>query len=181
MKKITGIFIFFFPLIVYAQVVIKAGAAVGNRWNETVTGQALGKGFRLSVEKPVLPQFSVGLGISYLSFHPNKSVVVRFNSYSLQCVYWFNTKNWQPYLGAGVGYTRYADKTTINPGTGTAITQARNKNYGVIDPFLGLQYSAGKNKKAGIFFQLNADFVPILNIQPIGFVSVATGISYRLH
>ena len=175
----TGLFVLF-PLITFSQVVVKAGAAAGNRWNETLNAQTLGKGFRVAAEEFIVPRVSFGLGISYFSFNPNKSVNVRFNSYSLQCVYYFNTQRWQPYLGTGIGYTRYADKTTIYLGTGNSDTQTRKKNYGVIAPFLGLQYTMDKKQQTAVFLQLNTDFVPVTGIQPIGFLSIAAGISCRL-
>ena len=180
MKKTIVSLIVFIPVMALAQVIVKAGVAAGNRWNETLNGQTLGKGLRVGAEKIILPHFSVGLGISYLSFNPNKSVMVRFNAYSLQCTYYFSTSKWQPYLGTGIGYTRYADKTSIDLGAGNTSKQARNKNYGVIAPFLGIQHWPGKKQKLGVFFQVNADFVPVLNIPAIGFLSTAAGISYRL-
>ena len=180
MKRTIIIAFIFFPVLCFSQTLLKAGAALGNRWNETLNSQTLGKGFRISGEKLITQQFSIGLGVSYFSFNPNKLVNVRFNSYSLQCTYYFNTKKLQPYLGAGVGYTRYNDKTTIDLGAGNTITQTRDKNYGVISPYLGLQYAIDKKKKAGFFLQVNADFVPVVNIQPIGFISIAAGFSYRL-
>jgi len=159
---------------------LKAGGTSGNRWNETLNSQTPGKGFRLSGEKFVVQHFAIGAGISYLSFNPNKQINVRFNSYSLQCTYYFNTKKIQPYFGAGVGYTLYKDKTTIDLGSGITDTQSRDKNYGVISPYLGLQYGINKISRAGFFVQVNTDFVPIANIQPIGFISVTAGISYHL-
>jgi len=180
MKKIIVAVFIIFPSVTFSQVLLKAGGALGNRWNETLNSQTLGKGFRLSGEKFIVQQFSIGIGISYLSFNPNKLINVRFNSYSLQCTYYFNTKKLQPYLGGGVGYTRYKDKATIDLGNGNADTQTRDKNYGVISPHLGLQYNIDKKSRAVFFIQLNTDFVPIANIQPIGFISVTAGISYLL-
>lgn len=180
MKKILVAVFIILPTITFSQVLLKVGGALGNRWNETLNSQTLGKGFRLSGEKFIVQQFSVGAGISYLSFNPNKQTNVRFNSYSLQCTYYFNTKKLQPYLGAGVGYTRYKDKTTIDLGNGITDKQTRDKNYAVISPYLGLQYGIDKKSNIGFFIQVNADFVPIATIQPIGFISIAAGISYRL-
>ncbi len=180
MKKIIVIVFIIFPSVTFSQVLLKAGAAFGNRWNETLNSQTPGKGFRLSAEKFLVPQFSLGIGISYLSFNPNKAIIVRFNSYSLQSTYYFNTKKLQPYLGAGVGYTLYKDKTTIDLGNGITDTQTRDKNYAVISPFLGLQYGIDKESRTGFFVQVNTDFIPIANIQPIGFMSVTAGISYHM-
>ena len=179
MKRIFVIVFIFFPVAVFSQVLLKAGAALGNRWNEALNSQALGKGFRAAAEKFIIPQFTFGLGVSYLSFNPNKLVNVRFNSYSLLSTYYLNKKKLQPYIGSGIGYTRYSDKTTIALGAGVTSTQNRNKSYGVISPFLGLQYPAGNKKRAGFFFQANADFVPVAKIQPIGFMSIAAGLIYH--
>jgi hypothetical protein len=181
MKRIITGWIVLFPLITYSQWTIKAGAAAGNRWNETLNAQTVGRGFRIAAEQFVLPRISIGLGVSYFSFNPNKSVNVRFNSYSLQCIYYLTAKRWQPYLGTGIGYTRYADKTTIDLGAGNSDKQTRKKNYGVIAPFLGLQYSMDKKQHTAVFLQINTDFVPVAGIPPIGFLSMAAGISYRLH
>ena len=180
MKKTIGIIFIFFPVMGFSQTIVKAGITAGNRWNETLNSQTLGKGIRLSVEKFILRQFSIGAGISYFSFNPNKSVNVRFNSYSLQATYYFNTKRCQPYIGAGVGYTKYTDKTSIDLGGGFSDTQKRNKNYGVISPYLGLKYNLDKAGKAGFFLQLNTDFIPVAGIQPIGFISLAAGLVYQL-
>ena len=180
MKKIIVTVFIILPAVTFSQVLLKAGGALGNRWNETLNSQTLGKGFRLSGEKFIVQQFSVGIGISYLSFNPNKLINVRFNSYSMECTYYFNAKKLQPYLGAGVGYTRYKDKTTIDLGNRITDTQTRDKNYGVVSPFLGLQYGIDKKSRTGFFVQVNADFVPIANIQPIGFISMSAGISYHL-
>ena len=180
MKKIILTVFIILPVVAFSQVLLKAGGAFGNRFNETLNSQTLGKGFRLSGEKFVVQHFSIGAGISYLSFNPNKLINVRFNSYSLQCTYYFNTKKLHPYLGAGVGYTSYKDKTTIDLGNGITDIQTRDKNYGVISPYLGLQYGIDKKSRAGFFMQVNTDFVPIANIQPIGFISFTAGISYHL-
>lgn len=179
-KKGIGVILVFFPAIVFSQVILKAGVAVGNRWNETLNSQTLGKGFRLTAEKFVARQFSTGLGISYFSFNPNKSVKVRFNFYNLQAAYYFNTKRWQPYLGAGIGYTKYIDKTSIELAPGIFNTQKREKNYSVISPYLGLKYNLNKAGKAGGFLQLNTDFVPSAATQPIGFISFEAGFVYKL-
>ena len=176
---IIAVFVFC-PVMVFSQVLFKAGGALGNRWNETLHSQTLGKGFRASAEKFSNKQFAIGAGVSYFSFNPNKSVNVRFNSYSLQCTYYFNNKKLQPYLGAGVGYTKYFDKTTIDLGGGITDVQTRNKNYGIIAPYLGLQYAIDKAKKAGLFIQINTDFVPVVNTSPIGFISLAAGFCYHL-
>ena len=180
MKKIIITIFIILPAITFSQVLLKAGGALGNRWNETLNSQTLGKGFRLSGEKFVIQHFSIGAGISYFSFNPNKQINVRFNSYSLQCTYYFNSKKLQPYIGAGVGYTRYKDKTTIDLGNGITDTQTRDKNYGIISPYLGLHYGIDKKNRIGFFMQVNTDFIPIANIQPIGFISLGGGISYRL-
>ncbi len=180
MKRVIAGWIVLFPLITFSQWTLKAGAAAGNRWNETLNAQTVGKGFRIAAEQFVLPRVSIGLGVSYFSFNPNKSVNVRFNSYSMQCTYYFNTQRWQPYLGAGIGYTRYTDKTTIDLGAGNSDMQARIKNYGVIAPFLGLQYSMDKKLHTAVFLQANTDFVPVAGITPIGFLSIAAGFSCRL-
>lgn len=180
MKKIIVAVFIIFPALTFSQVLFKAGVALGNRWNETLNSQTLGKGFRLSGEKFIIQQFSIGAGISYLSFNPNQLINVQFNSYTLQCTYYFNTKKLQPYLGTGVGYTRYKDNTTIDLGNGIKDTQTRDKNYGVISPYLGLQYGINKKSRVGFFIQVNADFIPIANIQPIGFMSLTAGISYHL-
>jgi len=180
MKKIIVAIFIIFPVVAFSQVLLKAGGAFGNRWNETLNSQTLGKGFRLSGEKYIVQQFAIGIGISYLSFDPNKLINVGFNAYSLQCTYYFNTKKLQPYLGGGVGYTRYKDKTTIDLGNGNAATQKRDKNYGVISPYLGLQYKINKQNSVGFFVQVNTDFVPVANIPPIGFLAATAGISYYL-
>ena len=180
MRRIIFVVFLLFPVLGFSQVLFKAGAALGNRWDERLNSQTLGKGFRVSGEKFIIQQFAVGLGVSYFSFSPTKSVNVRFNSYSLLFTYFFNTKKWQPYLGTGAGYTKYVDKTTINLSTGINSTQTRNKNYGVISPLLGLQYNMGKRSKIGFFMQANADFIPVVTTQPIGFVSIAGGLTYRL-
>jgi opacity protein-like surface antigen len=180
MKRLLAGTIVCFPLIVFSQWTIKAGAAAGNRWSETLNTQTAGKGFRVAAEQFSLPRVSIGLGISYFSFNPNKSVNVRFNSYSMQCVYYFTANRWQPYLGAGIGYTRYTDRTTIVTGTGNMEVQSRKKNYGLIAPFLGLQYSLHKKQHTAVFLQLNTDLVPVAGIPPIGFLSLAAGISCQL-
>jgi opacity protein-like surface antigen len=180
MKRISIAIFVFLPVIVFSQTILKLGGAVSNRWNETLNSQTLGKGIRISVEKFIIPQFAIGLGGSYFSFNPNKSINIRFNSVSLQFAYYVNTKKLQPYFGAGVGYTKYFDKTTIDLGSGINSTQIRNKNYGVISPYLGMQCAIGKAKKAGCFIQLNTDFVPVVNTDPIGFISLAAGLSYQL-
>jgi hypothetical protein len=179
-KCITGMLIFF-PFISFSQTLVKAGAGVANRWNEKLNTQSLGKGFRVMAEQYIVPRLSVGMAVSYFTFNPNRLVNVRFNSYSLQWVYYFNTKRWQPYLGTGVGYTHYTDNTTLELGAGNRPTQKRKKNYGVIAPFLGIQYEVSKKQKTAIFLQCNTDFVPVARTQPIGFLSVAAGISCRLH
>ncbi|MEO5996201.1 MAG: hypothetical protein ABIN89_05715 [Chitinophagaceae bacterium] len=181
MKKVICVIFIFLPVMVFSQVMIKGGAAVGNRWNETLNSQTIGTGFRLSGEKFVVKQLSLGAGISYLSFRPNKHVNVRYNSYSLMTTYYFSARKLQPYLGIGIGYTRYTDKTTIELGPGIDDTQKREKNYGIISPYLGLKYGLDKAGKVGVFLQVNTDFVPVVNIDPIGFASIAGGLSYLFH
>ena len=180
MKRIILFAALSLPLCLFSQTTLKGGVAFGNRWNETLNSQTVGKGFRVSGEKNILPKLSFGIAVSYLSFNPNTSVNIRYNSYSLLLTYYFTTKKLQPLLGIGIGYTNYNDKTTLNLGGGISSKQSRNKNYGNISPFLGLQYIAGKKKKVSIFIQANADFIPVANIDPIGFVSVTTGIAYKL-
>ncbi len=180
MKKIIVTVFIILPIVTFSQVLLKAGGSFGNRWNETLTSQTLGKGFILSAENFIVQQFSVGINISYLSFNPNKLINVRFNTYNLHGTYYFTTKRLQPYLGGGVGYTRYNDQTTIDLGNGNKATQKRDKNYGVISPYMGLHYAIDKKGRTIFFVQVNADFVPVANTQPIGFLSAATGIGYRL-
>ncbi|MCY7421328.1 MAG: hypothetical protein LH478_06240 [Chitinophagaceae bacterium] len=180
MKKIIVAVLIIFPTVAFSQVLVKAGGALGNRWTETLNSQTLGKGLRLSGEKFLVQHFSIGAGISYFSFNPNKLINVSFNSYSLQCTYYFNTKKLHPYLGAGVGYTWYKDETTIDLGNSNTDMQTRDKDYGVISPYVGLQYGIYKKRQTGFFIQVNTDFVPIANIQPIGFISIAAGVSYHL-
>ncbi len=181
MKKVLGVILIFLPGIVFSQGVIKAGAAAGNRWNETLNSQTIGTGLRLSGEKFVREQLSLGACISYLSFRPNKQVNVRYNSYSLLTTYYFSDGKLQPYLGIGIGYTSYTDKTTIELGPGISDSQKREKNYGNISPYLGLKYGLDKAGKVDVFLQVNTDFVPVVDIDPIGFASIAGGLSYQLH
>ena len=181
MKRIMVICLISFPLFSFAQQLLKVGGGIGNRWNERLNSQTLGKGFRVSGEQFINKQFTIGLEVSWFSFNPTTLVNVRFNSFSLKGTYYFAAGKIQPYLGAGVGYTSYADKTSIDIGNGNLITQKRAKNYGVVSPFLGLHYKLGNKKPIGVFLQVNADFIPVAKIAPIGFVSVSAGISYRLH
>lgn len=180
MKIIINILIILLPSIASSQVVLKAGAAVGMRWNETLNSQTLGRGTRLSAEKYITQQFTIGAEVSYFIFKPNNLVSIHFNSYNLLVAYYFNTKRLQPYAGFGMGYTKYQDKTTIDLGGGISSKQTRNKDYGNISAFLGLKYGLAKEKRSAFFIQANTDFIPIVNIDPIGFVSVAAGFSYRL-
>jgi len=168
------------PILANSQVQVKAGFTAANRWNETLNSQTLGKGFRLSGEKLVAPKFGLGIETAYLSFHPTDLVAVQFNTLSLSMTYYLTDKRLEPYLGAGLGFARYADKTTIELGAGNTKTQTRHKNYGVIAPFLGVQYAISqKAKNWGVYLQANADIIPVVNITPIGFVSLTTGICYK--
>jgi len=180
MKLITIIFALLLPGAVFPQVTLKAGFTLGNRWNETLNSQTIGKGFRLIAEKNILPRLTVGAAVSYISFNPNAAVNVRYNAYNLLTAYYFNTKKLQPFVGAAFGYTNYQDNTTLNLGGGISSKQERQKSYGNVSPFLGLKYHMDKKKKAAFFLQGNADFVPVATIDPIGFVSVVTGIAYQL-
>ncbi len=180
MKIIILITIILLPSAASSQVLLKASGAIGNRWNETLNSQTLGKGIRLSAEKYITQQFTIGAEVSYFAFNPNTTVNIHFNSYNLLVAWYFNTKKLQPYAGAGFGYTDYQDKTTINLGGGISSKQSRNKSYGNISAFLGLKYSLTKEKRTAFSIQANTDFIPIVNISPIGFLSVAAGLSYRL-
>jgi hypothetical protein len=179
MKLIMIISVFILPAAAFSQITLKAGFGLGNRWNETLNSQTLSKGFRFSAEKNILSDLAIGAEVSYFSFNPNTLVNIRYNSYNLLVTYYFNAKKLQPFLGAAFGYTNYKDQTTLNLGGGVVSKQNRNKSYGDVSPFLGIKYHLDKKKKAAIFLQGNADFVPVANTSPIGFVSVSAGIVYR--
>ena len=163
----------------FSQVTIKAGFTLGNRWNEALNSQTLGKGFRLKGEKNILPQLTVGTEVSYVSFNPNTSVQVRYNSYSLLATYYLNAKKLQPFIGTAFGYTNYKDNTILNLGGGIISKQTRQKSYGTISPFFGVKYHLNQQKKTAFFVQANTDFIPVANIDPIGFLSVTAGVAYR--
>jgi hypothetical protein len=180
MKLMMILSAFILPAAAFSQVTLKGGFTLGNRWNETFNSQTSGKGFRFSAEKNILPQLTIGAEVSYVSFNPNTAVNIRYNAYSLLVAYYFNTKKLQPFAGTALGYNNYSDKTTLNLGGNITSKQERKKSYGNISPFLGLRYHVDKKKRAAFFLQANADFVPVANIDPIGFVSVTAGIFYRL-
>jgi hypothetical protein len=180
LKKYLIILSFFFPAISDGQVLLKAGALFGNRWNESLNSQTIGKGLHLSAEHFVAKNFTVGFGVSHVSFHPTSLVKVRFNSYDLLFSYYLNNKKLRPYVGAGAGICKYLDEVTIQVEGGASYTQQRKKNYGDLSPFLGLLYHVGKQQNMGVFLQLNADFIPIATIQPIGYLAASVGIHYSL-
>lgn len=179
MKKIVYLLFLLLPFIMNAQTVLKLGGGIANRWNERLTSQTVGKGIRFSAEKFITPQLSAGLAISYFSFNPTSSVNINYSTASFNYTYYFNKKTWQPYTGIGIGYNRYFDRTTIDLGSNLTSKQDRSKNYGAISPFLGIRYQK-MEKKLGIFFQMNTDFVPVANIAPIGFISTVIGLSIQL-
>jgi opacity protein-like surface antigen len=179
MKLVIVCFVLFFPVASMSQVTVSAGFVMGNRWSETFTAQTAGKGFRVSAEKNILPRLAIGAAVSYVSFDPNKLVNIRYNSYSLLLAYYLNAKKLQPYSGAAIGFNHYYDHTILNIGPGTDIKQVRKKNYGVVSPFMGLKCHFDQQKRTAVFLQVNADFVPVEGIDPIGFVSVTSGFVYR--
>ena len=179
MKKIIYLFTLLFPLIINAQTVIKIGGGVANRWNETLNIQTVGKGFRFSAEKFIKSNLSTGLTISSFVFNPTPSVEIKYISVNFNYTYYFYKKTLKPYSGIGIGYNRFFDRTTIDLGNNISSKQDRTKNYGVISPFVGIKFTK-KEKKLGLFFQINADFVPISKIAPIGFISTTLGFSSQL-
>jgi outer membrane protein W len=178
LKKYLIMLSFFFPAISNGQAILKAGALFGNRWNESLNNQTTGKGFELSAEHFVAKNFTIGVAISYVSFQPTNLVKVRFNSYDLLFSYYLNNKKLRPYIGVGAGICKYLDEVTIQVEGGASYTQQRKKNYGDLSPFLGLLYHMGKQQNLGVFLQVNADFVPIATIQPIGYLAASAGIHY---
>lgn len=180
MKLMTIIFAFILPATTFSQVSLKAGFTLGNRWNETLNSQTLGKGFRLAAEKNISPRLTVGTEVSYVSFNPNNAINVRYNAYNLLAAYYLNPKKLQPFIGAAVGYINYQDNTILNLGGGVNNKQTRKKSYGTISPFLGVKYHLDQKKKLALFLQTNTDLVPVANIDPIGFLTVTAGVVYRL-
>ncbi|MES2734633.1 MAG: hypothetical protein V4714_22990 [Bacteroidota bacterium] len=174
---LIGAFLLFSSLG-YAQTIVKISGGVGNRWDEKLNSQTIGKGGRLGIEHFLVPKFSLGLGGSTFSFHPNPSVQVRFTSISLQGTYYFSRAKWQPFIGIETGFCQYSDQTTIDLGGGITNKQKRSKQYGSISPKLGLLYLV--TNKVGLQLQINTDFVPVANISPIGFASLQAGVSYQI-
>jgi opacity protein-like surface antigen len=162
-----------------AQTILKVGGSIANRWNETLNNQTLGNGFRASAEKFITTNLSTGINISHFSFNPTPSVDITYSAASFHYTYYLNKKALQPYTGIGIGYNLYIDRTTLDLGNNAIVQQKRSKNYGVVSPFIGLKYTK-KEKKLGIFFQVNTDFVPIANTTPIGFLSSTLGLSTQL-
>ncbi len=162
-----------------AQTIFKVGGSIANRWNETLNNQTLGSGFRVSAEKFITKNLSAGINISRFSFNPTPSVDITYSAASFHYTYYLNKKAIQPYTGIGIGYNLYVDNTTLDLGNNAIVKQKRTKNYGVISPFIGLKYTK-KEKKLGVFFQVNTDFVPVANITPIGFLSTTLGLSTQL-
>ena len=179
MKRILIVVILIVPFTMYAQTILKVGGSLSNRWSETLNSQTIGKGFSLSIEKPIVKPLSFGIVISSNFFSPNTFVKLRFANLGLISTYYFGSKNWMPFLGLGIGYTNYHDKTSIDIGNGFMSVQERNKSYGNISPFLGLTYRSSASR-IGFFMQVNADFIPVVNIAPIGFVSTTAGLSFKL-
>ena len=176
MKKSITLGLFLLSSLSYSQTLVKLSGGLGNRWDEKLNSQTIGKGFRLSAEAFITPHFSIGAGMSYFSFDPTTLVNVRFNSYSLQGTYYFTQGKLQPFAGIEAGFCSYADKVTLELPSGNS-SQQRNKNYGSISPKAGLLYNL--SEQIGIHFQLSTDFVPVSTVAPIGFASANLGISYR--
>ncbi len=168
------------PFRLCAQIVIKGGISFANRWDENLNGQTLGKGFALSGEKYILPNLSIGTELSYQNFQPNKLINISYKSLDLLSTFYFTNKRMLPYLSIGIGITKYQDKTTLDLGGGLIAKQIRDKFYGNISPSLGLKYKLGKENRVAIFIQSNANFVPVVNIAPIGFLSISSGLSIKL-
>lgn len=175
-RKIIIIICLIIPSTLFSQIAIKGGISIANRWDETLNSQTLGKGFRLSAEKQIVSRFSIGVAISSIAFKPNELLDIKYKTLDLLATYYFSNNTLQPYVGIGFGYTQYADKSTLDIGNGITTKQTRDKNYGNISPFFGLKYSIGKEKKLAIFMQSNADFVPVVNIVPIGYLSLTSGL-----
>lgn len=180
MLKIIYVILLVLPGICTAQVILKAGGSLANRWDEELNSQTLGKGFLLSAEKKLTTVLSFGTVFTHTAFNPNNLVKVQFTTISIQAIWYLNKRSLQPYAGLAVGCNRYFDETIIELGSGARKTQVRNKIYGLITPFAGLYYAFGKAKKTGFFMQLNADFTPIPNIAPIGFLATTLGITYSI-
>ncbi len=178
MKRILLIAIMIGPLTMYAQTILKVGGSFSNRWNETLNSQTIGKGFSLSIEKSILKPLNFGVVVSSNFFSPNTSVNLRFSNIGLISTYYFGSKKLKPFLGLGIGYNNYHDKTSIDIGNGFISVQERNKSYGYTSPFLGLAYSSSTSR-IGFFMQVNTDFIPVVNIAPIGFVSSTAGFSFK--
>ena len=178
MKKYLAVLFLLLSIPSFAQTLFKVSGGLGNRWDEKLNSQTIGKGLRLSVEELFAPRFSMGIGFSYFSFNPNTLVNVRYSSYSFQSTYYFTVSKLQPFLGVEVGYCSYFDKTTIELISGK-ISQQRNKSYGSIAPKAGVLYNI--TKQLGVQLQLSADFIPIPDTAPIGFSSVNLGLTYKLN
>ena len=177
MKKITLLLFLFSFQFSSAQTIFKVSGSLGNRWDEKLNSQTIGKGFIVSAEKFLIPKLSFGIGVSYFSFHPNTLVDLTFNSYSIGATYYFKQTKLQPFVGFEAGFCKYQDKTTIEI-SGQSNTLVRDKQYGSISPKLGLIYFV--SEQIGVQLQFRADFVPIANISPIGFSSSSLGIVYKI-
>ncbi len=180
MKRIIIFICLIFPATVWSQIVVKGGLSLANRWDEKLNAQTLGIGFRISGEKFILPNLSIGTELSYHNFKPNNLLNVAYKSFDLLATYYVTTKIFQPYIGIGLGYTKYTDKTTLDLGGGQIAQQTRDKNYGNISPHVGMKYNLRKDKKIALFIQSNAELIPVVNIIPIGFLSITTGLSVRI-
>lgn len=180
MLKIIYTILLILPGLCSGQIILKAGGSAANRWDERLNGQTIGKGVLLSLEKKLAPSVSFGTVFTHTAFSPNQLVKIRFTTISMQITWYMNKRLLQPYAGLAVGFNKYYDETNIDLGSGTFNTQVRKKIYGLIAPFAGLHYAIGKAGKTGVFLQLNADFTPLPNIAPIGFLATTLGLTYSL-
>ena len=177
MKIITILLFLFSFQLSSGQTIFKVSGSLGNRWDEKLNSQTIGKGFRISAESFLTTNLSFDIGVSYFSFDPITLVNVSFNSYFIGATYYFAQTKLQPYVGFDAGFCKYQDKTTIEI-AGQSNTQVRDKQYGSISPKLGLMYFV--SKQIGFQLQVNADFIPIENINPIGFASLSLGAVYKI-
>ena len=177
MKIITILLFLFSFQLSSGQTIFKVSGSLGNRWDEKLNSQTIGKGFRISGESFLTTNLSFDIGVSYFSFDPTTLVNVSFNSYLIGATYYFTQTKLQPFVGFDAGFCKYQDKTTIEI-PGQSNTQVRDKQYGSISPKLGLIYFV--TDQIGVQLQFNADFVPIANISPIGFSSSSLGVVYKI-
>ena len=78
MKIITILLFLFSFQLSSGQTIFKVSGSLGNRWDEKLNSQTIGKGFRISAESFLATNLSFDIGVSYFSFDPYRTGKCKF-------------------------------------------------------------------------------------------------------